>query len=86
MNSSNPKSDFVEVNGIRSHYLDWGRHDLTLIFLNDLRQRSDELELEAPVVPEGIYRRIEQRYANVIFAEKVASLVIRTIVWGHQHL
>lgn len=44
-------------------------------FLDDLRLRLDDLELEAPVVPEGIYRRIEERYANVVFAEKVASLV-----------
>jgi pimeloyl-ACP methyl ester carboxylesterase len=29
----NPKSDFVEVNGIRLHYLDWGGHGPTLIFL-----------------------------------------------------
>jgi pimeloyl-ACP methyl ester carboxylesterase len=33
MNSSNPKSDFVTVNGIRLHYLDWGGHGPALIFL-----------------------------------------------------
>ena len=33
MNGSNPKSDFVNVNGIRLHYLDWGGSGPTLIFL-----------------------------------------------------
>ena len=33
MNVSNPKSDFVHVNGIRLHYLDWGGNGPTLIFL-----------------------------------------------------
>jgi len=36
MNSSNPKSDFVTVNGIRLHYLDWGGHGPTLIFLTGM--------------------------------------------------
>jgi len=44
-------------------------------FIDDLRLRLDDLELEAPVVPEGVYRRIEERYANVVFADKVASLI-----------
>lgn len=33
MNTPKPKSDFVTVNGIRLHYLDWGGEDQTLIFL-----------------------------------------------------
>jgi pimeloyl-ACP methyl ester carboxylesterase len=33
MNLSNHKSDFVHVNGIRLHYLDWGGEGPTLIFL-----------------------------------------------------
>jgi pimeloyl-ACP methyl ester carboxylesterase len=33
MNSSNHKSDFVNINGIRLHYLDWGGTGPTLIFL-----------------------------------------------------
>ena len=36
MNSSNPKSDFVHVNGIRLHYLDWGGDGPTLIFLTGM--------------------------------------------------
>jgi hypothetical protein len=44
-------------------------------FFNDLRKRLDDLELEAPVVPEAIYRRIEERYENVVFLEKVAALI-----------
>ena len=36
MNSSNPKSDFVHVNGIRLHYLDWGGSGPTLIFLTGM--------------------------------------------------
>lgn len=36
MNSSNHKSDFVHVNGIRLHYLDWGGNGLTLIFLTGM--------------------------------------------------
>jgi hypothetical protein len=44
-------------------------------YLNDLRKRLDDLELEAPVVPEGIYRRVEDRYEGVIFSEGVAALV-----------
>jgi hypothetical protein len=44
-------------------------------FLDDLRKRLDDLEAEAPVVPEGIYRQVEERYASVVFSEKVASFV-----------
>ena len=33
MNSSNHRSDFVDVNRIRLHYLDWGGYGPTLIFL-----------------------------------------------------
>ena len=36
MNSSMPKSDFVHVNGIRLHYLDWGGDGRTLIFLTGM--------------------------------------------------
>jgi len=36
MNSSKPKSDFVHVNGIRLHYLDWGGEGTTLIFLTGM--------------------------------------------------
>lgn len=36
MNSSNHKSDFVNVNGIRLHYLDWGGNGPTLIFLTGM--------------------------------------------------
>ena len=41
----------------------------------DLRKRLHDLELEAPVVPEGIYLHVEERYASVVFAERVATLV-----------
>lgn len=44
-------------------------------FLDDIRQRLDELELEAPVVADSIYRRIEERYNTVVFSDKVAALV-----------
>ena len=33
---SDPKSDFVHVNGIRLHYLDWGGDGPTLIFLTGM--------------------------------------------------
>lgn len=36
MNVANPKSDFVHVNGIRLHYLDWGGTGSTLIFLTGM--------------------------------------------------
>jgi len=36
MNRPNPKSDFVDVNGIRLHYLDWGGSGPTLIFLTGM--------------------------------------------------
>jgi pimeloyl-ACP methyl ester carboxylesterase len=36
MNRPNPKSDFVHVNGIRLHYLDWGGEGSTLIFLTGM--------------------------------------------------
>lgn len=36
MNSSNPKSDFVNMTGIRLHYLDWGGKGPTLIFLTGM--------------------------------------------------
>jgi pimeloyl-ACP methyl ester carboxylesterase len=36
MNRSNPRSDFVHVNGIRLHYLDWGGNGPALIFLTGM--------------------------------------------------
>jgi pimeloyl-ACP methyl ester carboxylesterase len=36
MNVSNHKSDFVHINGIRLHYLDWGGNGPTLIFLTGM--------------------------------------------------
>lgn len=36
MNMSNPKSDFVHINGIRLHYLDWGERGPALIFLTGM--------------------------------------------------
>ena len=36
MNTPKPKSDFVHVNGIRLHYLDWGGEGQTLIFLTGM--------------------------------------------------
>lgn len=36
MNLSTPKSDFVCVNGIRLHYLDWGGNGPRLIFLTGM--------------------------------------------------
>jgi pimeloyl-ACP methyl ester carboxylesterase len=36
MSLSNPKSDFVTVNGVRLHYLDWGGEGPTLIFLTGM--------------------------------------------------
>ena len=36
MNPSNPKSDFVHVNGIRLHYLDWDGNGPALIFLTGM--------------------------------------------------
>ncbi len=36
MNRMNQKSDFVRVNGIRLHYLDWGGTGLALIFLTGM--------------------------------------------------
>jgi pimeloyl-ACP methyl ester carboxylesterase len=36
MKRSNPKSDFVHVNGIRLHYLDWGGEGPALIFLSGM--------------------------------------------------
>ena len=36
MDISPHKSDFVEVNGIRLHYLDWGGDGETLIFLTGM--------------------------------------------------
>jgi pimeloyl-ACP methyl ester carboxylesterase len=36
MSASNPKSDFVHVNGIRLHYLDWGGSGPTLLFLTGM--------------------------------------------------
>lgn len=36
MNNSNRKSDFVNINGIRLHYLDWGGNGPALIFLTGM--------------------------------------------------
>jgi hypothetical protein len=44
-------------------------------YLNDLRKRLDDLEVETPVVPEGLYRHVEECYTSVVFAKRVATLV-----------
>ena len=36
MNNTNRKSDFVNINGIRLHYLDWGGNGPALIFLTGM--------------------------------------------------
>lgn len=36
MRSANYKSSFANVNGIRLHYLDWGRNGPALIFLTGM--------------------------------------------------
>jgi pimeloyl-ACP methyl ester carboxylesterase len=36
MSGSNPKSEFLRVNGVRLHYLDWGGSGPTLIFLTGM--------------------------------------------------
>jgi hypothetical protein len=38
-------------------------------YLNDLRKRLDDMELEAPVVPAGVYRHVEDRYDTLVHAE-----------------
>jgi pimeloyl-ACP methyl ester carboxylesterase len=48
MNSSNPKSDFVYVNGIRLHYLDWGGKGPTLIFLTGMGSSAHIFNKFAP--------------------------------------
>ena len=49
-------------------------------FLNDLRKRLDELELDAPVVPDSIYKRIQDRYDNVVFEDKADELYLNNPV------
>lgn len=51
-------------------------------FLDDLRQRLDDLESDAPVVPDSIYMRIEELYNNVVFEDKVAKLVNNSVNAG----
>jgi hypothetical protein len=51
-------------------------------FLNDLRQRLNDLEGEAPVVADRIYRLIEERYNNVGFEDKTAELVNHPVNTG----
>lgn len=42
--------------------------------LNDIRNRLDALEQEAPVVPHWIYAKIEKKYSQVVFTQKAAEL------------
>jgi len=44
-------------------------------FLNDLRQHLDDMELEAPVVADSVYRLVEERYNHVELEDKVAAFV-----------
>ena len=44
-------------------------------YLNELRKRLDDLELAAPVVPEGVFRHVEDHYTSFVFAERAAALV-----------
>jgi hypothetical protein len=44
-------------------------------FLDELRQRLDDLELEAPVVANSIHSYIEACYNNVVFSDKVAAFI-----------
>ena len=48
MNASNHKSDFVNVNGIRLHYLDWGGTGQTLIFLTGMGSSAYIFDKFAP--------------------------------------
>lgn len=44
MDRSPHKSDFVCVNGIKLHYLDWGGNGDVLLFRECLRDRTKELD------------------------------------------
>jgi hypothetical protein len=43
-------------------------------WFTDMRKRMDTLELEAPVVSERIYRRVEKKYSRVDFVLKADQL------------
>lgn len=49
-------------------------------FLDELRPRLDGLELEVPVVADSIYKRIEERFNNVVFEDKAAELYMNNLV------
>lgn len=46
-------------------------------FYDGFRKRLDELESEAPVVPDRIYSQVEENYYEITIAEDVFSLVKR---------
>ena len=48
MDTSPHKSDFVDVNGIRLHYLDWGGDGETLIFLTGMGSSAHTFDHIAP--------------------------------------
>ena len=51
--------------------------------LDDIRNRLDALEQEAPVVPHWIYDKIERRYSQVVFTQKAADLYRSTANSGN---
>ena len=49
MNNTNRKSDFVNINGIRLHYLDWGGNGPALIFLTGMGASAYIFDKFAPL-------------------------------------
>lgn len=43
-----PKSDFVSVNGVRLHYLDWGGSGETILFIHGFPGKADNFREMAP--------------------------------------
>lgn len=48
-------------------------------FLDGLRQRLDQLESDTPVVPDSIYKWIEEQYNSVVFEDKAAELYVNNV-------
>jgi pimeloyl-ACP methyl ester carboxylesterase len=55
--TSKPRSLYLNVNGIRVHYLEWGRGDSTIVLLHGLYDSSDTWSAIAPLLADN-YRII----------------------------
>lgn len=95
MDTSPHKSDFVNVNGVKLHYLDWGGEDETIIFLTGTGSAAHDFDRIAPRFTDqfrvlALARRAHsdsafglEAYSNDIVGFMNALSIKKAILVGH---